>query len=105
MGEEGRARDLAVMGWVRCALTASGTMEARPFLVKGFSFRLVRSRSSRSRTSQLGLRSISCLHISAPLLGVRGWEMVSGGQGQHPASQQFGEEEKTASKWHLWVHH
>ena len=49
-------------------LTARGTMEARPFLVTGFSFRLVRSRSRRSRTSQLGLRSISCLHISAPLL-------------------------------------
>lgn len=57
----------AVMG----VLTARGTMEARPFLVTGFSFRLVRSRSRRSRTSQLGLRRISCLHISAPLLGGR----------------------------------
>lgn len=46
-------------------------MEARPFLVTGFSFRLVRSKSRRSRTSQLGLRSISCLHISAPLLEAR----------------------------------
>ena len=66
------------MGWgsdgaVWGVLTARGTMEARPLLVTGFSFRLVRSRSRRSRTSQLGLRSISCLHISAPLLGGQGW--------------------------------
>ena len=42
---EGIALDAVSLGEL---LTARGTMEARPFLVTGFSFRLVRSRSRRS---------------------------------------------------------
>lgn len=67
-GKERGVLDGAEMGQVGHVLTARGTVEALPFLVTGFSFRLSRSRSRRSWISQLGLRRISCLPISAPWL-------------------------------------